>query len=143
VKRSKINLHLYQAYMKGFHATEETSGPPKKTHSSSSHENSSLFLLWIVFAFMYPATQTQPDWPRIRNTDLNTSNSTMLRPVLWIRDILVRNRRLCNWIRNLLFLSVTFNMHTKNYLFAYYFLKVPVHLHHSSKIKSHKEVTKL
>jgi hypothetical protein len=29
---------------------------------------------------------------------------------------------------------------TKNYFFAYYFLKV--HLHHFSQIKSHKEVTK-
>ncbi len=40
-------------------------------------------------------------------------------------------------MRILLFLSVTFKTPTKN---AYSFLKV--HLHHSSKIKSHKEVTK-
>jgi hypothetical protein len=42
------------------------------------------------------------------------------------------------------FSSETFKMATKNYLvrslFAYYFLKL--HLHHFSKIKSYKEVTK-
>ncbi len=35
----------------------------------------------------------------------------------------------------------TFKMQTKKVL-AYYFLKVPVYLHHSSQIKCHKEVTK-
>ncbi len=53
------------------------------------------------------------------------------------------------WIRILLFSSLTFNTLTKNYYFvvflliifsAYYSLKV--HLHHFSEIKSHKEVTK-
>jgi hypothetical protein len=44
------------------------------------------------------------------------------------------------WIRIMLFSSVTFKTSTKNYFkfFAYYFLKV--HLHHFSKIKSRKEV---
>ncbi len=51
-----------------------------------------------------------------------------------IRDILVRI-----WLRILLFSSVTFKKKTKSF-YAYSFLKV--HLHHSSKIKSHKEVTK-
>jgi hypothetical protein len=44
-------------------------------------------------------------------------------------------------LRILLFSSVTFKIATKNYLFfAYYFLKL--YLHHFSKIKSHKKVTK-
>jgi hypothetical protein len=38
------------------------------------------------------------------------------------------------------FTSVTFKTSTKNYFFAYYFLKV--HLHHFSKIKSHTEAKK-
>jgi hypothetical protein len=57
--------------------------------------------------------------------------------VFWIRDILVR-------IRILLFLSATFNMPTKNNFFVYKFNDyslVKVHVHHSLKIKSHKEVT--
>jgi len=54
-------------------------------------------------------------------------------PVLRIRDILVRIRTSDKWIRLriLLFSSVTFKMATKNNL----------HLHHFSKIKSHKGVT--
>jgi hypothetical protein len=43
-------------------------------------------------------------------------------------------------IRILLFSSVTFKMPTKSKkLYAYYFLKI--HLHHSSKLNCHKEVT--
>jgi hypothetical protein len=76
----------------------------------------------------------------------------MLATVLWIRDILLWIR-ICGsepltgfgpWIR-ILFLPVAFKMPTKNKLFfplsfySYYFLKV--HLHPSSKIKSHKEFT--
>jgi hypothetical protein len=43
------------------------------------------------------------------------------------------------WIRILRFLSVTFKM-PKKLIFSLLLLKV--HLHHSSKIKSHQEVTK-
>ncbi len=59
----------------------------------------------------------------------------IIKPVLWIRDILVRIR-----IRGsvLLFSSLTFTTLTENYLFslsfsAYYFFKV--HLHHFSDTK--------
>jgi hypothetical protein len=40
-------------------------------------------------------------------------------------------------LRILLFSSVTFNTATKNFFFAYYFVKL--HLHHFSNIYSHKE----
>jgi hypothetical protein len=66
--------------------------------------------------------------------------------LLQILDILVRNRNKRIWIqlRILLFLSVTFKTATKIYFLrrfsAYYFWQV--YLHHFSKIKSHKEVTK-
>ncbi len=63
------------------------------------------------------------------------------------RDILVRIRIRGSLpltygiqLRILFFSSVTFKTSTKNKFFAYYFLKV--HLHHYSKIKSHKEVKK-
>jgi hypothetical protein len=55
--------------------------------------------------------------------------------VLRICDIFLRIR-----IRILVFSTVTFKLTKKNYVFAYYFLKLL--LHHFSKIKSHKEVTK-
>ncbi len=68
--------------------------------------------------------------------------------VLWIREILARIwiRASDQWvrIRILLFSILTFKTPTKNDFFlifsAYYFGMV--HLHHSSKIKIHKEVTK-
>ncbi len=62
-------------------------------------------------------------------------------PVLRIRksDWRIRNRLRIR-LRILLLTSVTFKMATKNYFFAYYVLKL--HLHLFSKIKSHKEVTK-
>ncbi len=72
-----------------------------------------------------------PD-PRIRSIDL----WIQIRIHLWIRLLI---------IRILLFSSVAFKMYIKNIfyfisLFADYYLEV--HLHQSSKIKSHKEVTK-
>jgi hypothetical protein len=46
------------------------------------------------------------------------------------------------WIRILLFSSLTFKTPTlKLAFFAYYFLKAYLHFHHFSKIKSHKEIT--
>ncbi len=75
-----------------------------------------------------------------------------LRSVFRIRDILVRIRILGSvplingyGTRILHFSSMTFKMPTKNISISFYFLclsflKVP--LHHSSKIKSHKDVTK-
>jgi len=53
---------------------------------------------------------------------------------LCILDILVHE-----WIRILLFSSVTYKMSTKNLAYYPYFLKVQ--LHYSAKIKSHKKVT--
>ncbi len=72
-------------------------------------------------------------------------------PVFRIRDILVRIRiRTFDWWirpRILLFSSVTFRTETKNHFFlisfyASFYSFFKVHSHHSSKIKSHKEVTK-
>jgi hypothetical protein len=75
------------------------------------------------------------------------------KPVFRIRDILVRIRILRSVPLNngsgsmqiILFSSVTFKMPTKNNLFFSKFLLLfllKVHLHNSSKIKSHKEVIK-
>ncbi len=73
---------------------------------------------------------------------LKAKNSLPLqKAVLRIRDILVRI-----WIRTsgeqirILLFSVSDLQGSKKKFFAFYFLKLQ--LHHFSKIKSHKEVTK-
>ncbi len=70
-------------------------------------------------------------------------NVAKRRAVLWIRDILSQIRIHTTDLRIMLFSVVTFKMPTKNNFFTvfnYYFLNV--HLQYSSKIKSHKDVTK-
>jgi hypothetical protein len=67
----------------------------------------------------------------------STKNCSVVDPWHFGTDPDQRIRVSDKWIRILLFSSLTFK--TQNFS-AYYFLKL--HLHHLSKTKSHKEVTK-